>query len=53
MLDALSGDRAAGTDWLFAGGVPALQSYGIDPTSPRDLGRRGPARIWSSSATWS
>jgi serine/threonine protein phosphatase 1 len=36
MLDALSGERAAVTDWLFAGGRPALQSYGIDPDSPRD-----------------
>lgn len=36
MLNALSGDRAAATDWLFAGGVPALQSYGIDPQSPRE-----------------
>jgi serine/threonine protein phosphatase 1 len=36
MLNALSGDRAAATDWLFAGGGPALQSYGIDPESPRE-----------------
>ncbi len=36
MLDALSGERAAGTDWLFAGGRAALQSYGIDPDCPRD-----------------
>jgi len=36
MLHALSGDRAAATDWLFAGGKPALESYGIDPDSPRD-----------------
>jgi serine/threonine protein phosphatase 1 len=36
MLDALSGERAAGTDWLFAGGRAALQSYGIDPEAPRD-----------------
>jgi serine/threonine protein phosphatase 1 len=36
MLHALSGDRAAATDWLFAGGKPALQSYGIDPDSPRE-----------------
>jgi serine/threonine protein phosphatase 1 len=35
MLEALSGERAAATDWLFAGGRPALQSYGIDPESPR------------------
>jgi serine/threonine protein phosphatase 1 len=36
MLNALSGDRAAVTDWLFAGGRPALESYGIDPDSPRE-----------------
>src|ERR1700710_2433525 len=36
MLDALAGERAAGTDWLFAGGRAALQSYGIDPDGPRD-----------------
>lgn len=37
MLDALSGERAAGTDWLFAGGRAALESYGIDPEGPRTL----------------
>jgi len=42
MLHALSGDRAAATDWLFAGGAPALQSYGIDPDSPRES---WPARV--------
>ncbi|MGD0108855.1 MAG: metallophosphoesterase [Rhodopila sp.] len=36
MLDALTGERAAGTDWLFAGGKAALQSYGIDPEGARD-----------------
>lgn len=36
MLHALSGDRAAATDWLFAGGRVALESYGIDPDSPRE-----------------
>jgi len=36
MLHALSGDRPAATDWLFAGGRPALESYGIDPDSPRE-----------------
>jgi serine/threonine protein phosphatase 1 len=36
MLDALSGERAAGTDWLFAGGKAALESYGIDPEGPRE-----------------
>jgi diadenosine tetraphosphatase ApaH/serine/threonine PP2A family protein phosphatase len=36
MLNALSGDRPAATDWLFAGGRAALESYGIDPDSPRE-----------------
>jgi serine/threonine protein phosphatase 1 len=36
MLEAIGGERAAGTDWLFAGGKAALQSYGIDPEGPRD-----------------
>jgi serine/threonine protein phosphatase 1 len=36
MLEALSGERAAGTDWLFAGGKATLQSYGIDPEGSRD-----------------
>lgn len=36
MLHALSGDRAAATDWLFAGGRAALESYGVDPDSPRE-----------------
>jgi serine/threonine protein phosphatase 1 len=36
MLEALEGERAAATDWLFAGGREALQSYGIDPEGPRD-----------------
>lgn len=36
MLDALSGDRAAGTDWLFQGGRVALESYGADPDGPRE-----------------
>jgi serine/threonine protein phosphatase 1 len=36
MIDALSGDRAAGTDWLYQGGRPALESWGVDPDSPRE-----------------
>lgn len=35
MIEALSGDRAAATDWLFAGGRPSLESYGVNPDSPR------------------
>ncbi len=34
MLDALGGQRAAATDWLYSGGRPALESWGIDPESP-------------------
>lgn len=37
MLDAIGGERAAGTDWLFAGGKAALESYGIDPEGPREV----------------
>ena len=36
MLDALSGDRPAATDWLFGGGAATLESYGIDPAAPRE-----------------
>ena len=35
MLDALDGQRAAVTDWLHSGGASALESWGIDPDSPR------------------
>ncbi|MEO8715045.1 MAG: metallophosphoesterase family protein [Acetobacteraceae bacterium] len=35
MIEALAGERAAGTDWLFHGGKPALLSYGLDPDGPR------------------
>jgi serine/threonine protein phosphatase 1 len=40
MIDALSGERAAATDWLFAGGRPSLRSYGVDPESPRESWRQ-------------
>ncbi len=36
LLDALDGDRAAATDWLWAGGKQALPSWGLDPELPRD-----------------
>ena len=36
LLDALSGDRAAATDWLWAGGREALASWGLDPGLPRE-----------------
>ncbi|MBW4092236.1 MAG: serine/threonine protein phosphatase [Proteobacteria bacterium] len=41
MLDALAGERAAGTDWLFQGGRPTLESYGIDPDGPREAWAEG------------
>jgi serine/threonine protein phosphatase 1 len=36
LLDALAGDRAAATDWLWAGGRASLQSWGIDPALSRE-----------------
>jgi serine/threonine protein phosphatase 1 len=36
LLDALAGDRAAATDWLWAGGKAALASWGLDPELPRE-----------------
>lgn len=36
LLDALAGDRAAATDWLWAGGKAALASWGLDPDLPRE-----------------
>jgi serine/threonine protein phosphatase 1 len=41
MIEALSGERAAATDWLFTGGRASLQSYDIDPDSPRETWRIG------------
>jgi serine/threonine protein phosphatase 1 len=34
LLDALEGDRAAATDFLWAGGRQALSSWGLDPDLP-------------------
>ena len=39
MIEALNGERAAATDWLFTGGRPSLKSYGADPDSPRETWR--------------
>ncbi len=39
MIEALNGERAAATDWLFTGGRPSLQSYGVDPDQPRETWR--------------
>jgi serine/threonine protein phosphatase 1 len=36
LLDALDGDRAAATDWLWAGGRAALESWSLDPDLPRE-----------------
>jgi serine/threonine protein phosphatase 1 len=36
LLDALDGDRAAATDFLWAGGREALPSWGLDPDLPRE-----------------
>ncbi|MCW3474173.1 metallophosphoesterase [Limobrevibacterium gyesilva] len=37
MLDALSGQGAAMTDWMIAGGREALRSWGGDPDAPRSI----------------
>ena len=39
MIEALNGERAAATDWLFTGGRPSLASYGVDPDGPREAWR--------------
>ncbi len=36
LRDALDGDRAAATDWLWAGGKAALDSWSLDPDLPRE-----------------
>jgi serine/threonine protein phosphatase 1 len=36
LLDALDGDRAAATDWLWAGGKDALASWGLPSDLPRE-----------------
>ena len=36
LLDGLAGDRAAATDWLWAGGKETLQSWGVAPDLPRE-----------------
>ena len=36
LLQGLDGDRAAATDWLWAGGRAALASWGIDSALPRE-----------------
>ncbi|MBX6742237.1 MAG: serine/threonine protein phosphatase [Acetobacteraceae bacterium] len=41
MLDALAGERAAITDWLYTGGREALASWGLDPDSTPPAAWRG------------
>jgi serine/threonine protein phosphatase 1 len=36
LLDGLAGDRAAATDWLWAGGREALASWGLPADLPRE-----------------
>jgi serine/threonine protein phosphatase 1 len=36
LLAGLAGDRAAATDWLWAGGKQALESWGLPPDLPRE-----------------
>ena len=36
LVDALGGDRAAATDWLWAGGREALGSWGLPADLPRE-----------------
>ncbi len=35
LLDALDGDAAASTDWLYGGGAAALRSWGVPDGAPR------------------
>lgn len=36
LLDAVQGDRAAATDWLWSGGEATLASWGLAPDLPRE-----------------
>ena len=36
LLEGVAGDRAAATDWLWAGGKEALASWGLAPDLPRE-----------------
>jgi len=49
LLDALDGDRAAATDWLWAGGKQALASWGLDPDLPRE---DWPAALPAAHVAW-
>lgn len=39
MLAALDGEGAAAADWLWSGGRATLESWGVDPDSPRETWR--------------
>jgi serine/threonine protein phosphatase 1 len=41
LLDALGGDAAAGTDWLYYGGKEALASWGLPTHAPRETWAAG------------
>ncbi len=43
MAEALTGDAAAATDWLVAGGEATLQSWGADPKAPETWSAQIPA----------
>ena len=49
LLAALSGDRPAATDWLWAGGREALASWGLSPDLPR---KQWEAALPPSHLTW-
>ena len=49
LLDALAGDRAAATDWLWAGGKAALTSWSLDPELPREA---WPTSLPADHITW-
>jgi serine/threonine protein phosphatase 1 len=49
LIDALSGDRAAATDWLWAGGREALASWSLDADLPREAWQ---AALPAAQVTW-
>jgi serine/threonine protein phosphatase 1 len=49
LLAALTGDRAAATDWLWAGGKEALTTWGLAPDLPRE---QWAAALPENHVTW-
>lgn len=49
LIDALNGERAAATDFLWSGGRETLASWGVDPDLPRE---QWEAALPSSVLTW-